>query len=198
MSRSALAWGARVAIALGVLYLGLLAWVRHASRVDQSRPVGAIVILGAAHYNGRPSPVLRARLDHALDLYRRALAPRIVVTGGTHPGDVESEAAVQRKFLIEHDVPDTAVVVIDTGATTEETMIAVADWIRGQRIDEVLLVSDGFHLARLRLEARRHALRAYTTPAPASPIAVGSRQEWTFLVREAFKVPVAALRALVP
>lgn len=192
-----MAWGGRLAVAVGVLYAAVLAWVYQASREDQRRPTSAIVILGAAHYNGRPSPVLRGRLEHALNLYRQGLAPRVVVTGGTRPGDSESEAAVQRRFLIDHDVADSAVVLIDEGSTTEETMVAVAEWLRRRRVDDVLLVSDGFHLARLRLEARRHGIRAYTTPAPSSPITAGSRREWAFLAGESVKVPVAALRALL-
>jgi uncharacterized SAM-binding protein YcdF (DUF218 family) len=196
--RPRLVWGGRIAVALGVLYGAVLAWVYHASRDDQRRPVGALVVLGAAHYNGRPSPVLRSRLDHALTLFRQGLAPRLVVTGGTRAGDSESEAAVQRRFLLEHDVADSAVVVIDAGRTTEETMVAVAAWFRRHAAGDALLVSDGFHLARLRLEAQRNSLTAYTTPTPASPIAKGSRREWMFLAREALKVPVAALRALVP
>jgi vancomycin permeability regulator SanA len=122
VKRSWLVWGGRIAVALGVLYGAVLAWVYYASRDDQRRPVGALVILGAAHYNGRPSPVLRSRLDHALTLYRLGLAPRLLVTGGTHPGDTVSEAAVQRRFLLENNVADSAVVVIDAGSTTEETM----------------------------------------------------------------------------
>lgn len=198
MKRSWLVWGGRIAVALGVLYGAVLAWVYYVSRDDQRRPVGALVILGAAHYNGRPSPVLRSRLDHALTLYRLGLAPRLLVTGGTHPGDTESEAAVQRRFLLENNVADSSVVVIEAGSTTEETMVAVAAWFRLHAAGDALLVSDGFHLARLRLEAQRNNLAAYTTPTPTSPIATGSRREWMFLAREALKVPVTALRSLLP
>jgi len=183
-----------LAVALLVAYGALLAWVVLVSREDQRRRTDAIVVLGAAHYNGRPSPVLLGRLEHALSLYREQLAPWIVVTGGTHPGDAESEASVQRRYLIEHAVPDSVVVPLEEGATTQETMAAVARWLQGQRLDTVLLVSDGFHLARLRLEARNHGVVGYTTPTLESPIARGSYREWAFLSREALKVPVTWLR----
>lgn len=183
-----------LAVALLVVYGALLAWVVFVSREDQQRSADAIVVLGAAHYNGRPSPVLLGRLEHALTLYHGRLAPWIVVTGGTHPGDAESEASVQRRYLLEHAVPDSVVVPLEEGATTQETMAAVARWLRAERLDTVLLVSDGFHLARLRLEARNNGVIGFTTPTPESPIARGSYREWTFLSREALKVPVAWLR----
>jgi uncharacterized SAM-binding protein YcdF (DUF218 family) len=182
-------------VALAALYVGVLVWVYRVSREDQRRPAAAIVVLGAAHYNGRPSPVLRGRLDHALTLYREGLAPWIVVTGGTRAGDSESEAAVQRRFLVEHAVPDSAVVPLERGSTTGQSITAVAGWMRARGIDTVLLVSDGFHLARLRLEARRNRVTAFTTPAPGSPITAGSRREWSYLASEALKVPVIWLKA---
>lgn len=181
-------------VAAAVIYAGLLAWVFQVSRDDQRRSADAIVVLGAAHYNGRPSPVLRARLEHALRLFRDGLAPHIVVTGGTHPGDAESEAAVQRRFLLAREVPDSLIVALDQGSTTEESMAALAHWMHRVDADTALLVSDAFHLARLRLEARRNGVTAYTTPASESPIARGSRREWAFLAREALKVPIIWIR----
>jgi len=185
-----------MALALLVGYGALVAWVLVVSRDDQRRPVDAIVVLGAAHYNGRPSPVLLGRLEHALALYRQGLAPSILVTGGTHPGDTESEAAVQRRFLLQHAVPDSAVIALDEGATTQATMTAVASWLRERRLKSTLLVSDGFHLARLRLEAGRRGINGFTTPAPGSPIRRGSRDEWGFLIREALKLPIIWFRPI--
>lgn len=188
--------GALPLATLLVAYGALLAWVYHVSREDQARPVDAIVVLGAAHYNGKPSPVLRGRLDHALSLYRRGLAPRLVVTGGTHAGDRESEAAVQRRYLVEHEVPDSVVVPLDQGSTTEESMVALGVWMHQHALRSALLVSDGFHLGRLRIEARRQRIQAYTSPTPASAIAAGGRLEWGYLAREALKVPVAWARQM--
>ncbi|HVX88143.1 MAG TPA: YdcF family protein, partial [Gemmatimonadales bacterium] len=134
----------------GVVYGTALALVWRAAREDQRRATGAIVVLGAAQYNGKPSPVLRARLEHALALYQEGTAPLIVVTGGIGSGDRESEATVGRRYLVGLGVPDSAVVVVAKGRDTDETIAAVALWVRERALADVLLVSDGFHLARLR------------------------------------------------
>jgi len=175
----------------GVWYGVSLALVWRAAREDERRQAGAVVVLGAAQYNGKPSPVLRARLDHALELHREGLAPLIVVTGGIGSGDRESEATVGRRYLVGQGVPDSAVVVLAKGRDTDETMVAVADWARGREISEVLLVSDAFHMARLRVVARRHGLTAWTSPATASPIS--GAKEWGYLLGEGLKLPVVYL-----
>ena len=114
----------------GVAYGVSFAMVWRAAREDQRRPAGAIVVLGAAQYNGKPSPVLKARLEHALILHGEGLAPLIVVTGGIGSGDRESEATVGRRFLVEMGIPDSLVVVLSEGRDTHETMTAVAEWVR--------------------------------------------------------------------
>lgn len=177
---------------LVLTYATSLAFVWHAAREDQARPVGAIVVLGAAQYNGRPSPVLKARLDRALALERQGIAPLMVVTGAAASGDRESEAAVERRYLVARGVADSMVVSLAKGTNTEETIAAVAAWVRERGIPDVLLVSDGFHLARLRIEARRNGLAAYTSPSTGSPI-VGSR-EWGYFLVEGAKLPVAWVR----
>jgi uncharacterized SAM-binding protein YcdF (DUF218 family) len=176
----------------GVVYGTALALVWRAAREDQRRATGAIVVLGAAQYNGKPSPVLRARLDHALSLYREGSAPLIVVTGGIGSGDRESEATVGRRYLVGLGVPDSAVVVVAKGRNTDETIAAVALWVRERALADVLLVSDGFHLARLRVVARRHGLTAWTSPTPRSPI--NGEREWGYFLAEGVKLPVAWVR----
>src|SRR5215213_4163256 len=99
-----------VVLAAVIVYTIALVMVLVVSQQDQRQPVDAIVVLGAAQYNGRPSPVLRARLNQALALYREGLAPLVVVTGGVGRGDTTSEAAVGRRYLISHGVPDTVAV----------------------------------------------------------------------------------------
>lgn len=178
-------------------YVAAFAWVYSVSRDDQQRPVDAIVVLGAAQYNGRPSPVLKARVDHALTLYRRGLAPRIVLTGGTHPGDTQSEAQVESSYLAAFGVPRDSLVSLPEGESTEASMGAVGRWALGAKAERVLLVSDAFHLGRLRIEAARWPIQAYTSPAPASPIAPGSRVELGYLAREAAKIPAAWIRAVM-
>lgn len=193
MSR-ALRWSARLLAGVLLAYLLLLLWVWRTSRLDQHARADAIVVLGAAQYNGKPSPVLKARLDHALELYREGLAPRLVVTGGIGSGDRVSEATVSRNYLRSLGVPDSALVVRPDGRTTEESMRSVGEWMTEHQLDTALLVSDPFHMARLRLEARRASIVAHTSPTRTSPIAPGSRREAEYLALEALKLPITALR----
>lgn len=179
-----------------VVYTGSLVCVLVAASADERVPADAIVVLGAAQYNGRPSPVLRARLDHARELFQDGLAPRIVVTGGTGDGDLESEAAVSQRYLVLHGVPAAQIVVAPVGRSTEESMTAVAKWLTPRGLTRVLLVSDAFHQLRLKLEARRTGLTAHVSATETSPISDRPRVELRFLLAEAWKAPIAWLRSL--
>jgi uncharacterized SAM-binding protein YcdF (DUF218 family) len=178
-------------------YAALFGWVWRVSRLDQRKPSDAIVVLGAAQYNGRPSPVLKARLDHAIDLYREGLAAVVVVTGGIGTGDRMSEAAVGHRYLRARMVPDSAIIVRPDGRTTEESIHSVAEWMHERELSRVLLVSDPFHMARLRLEARHANLDPEISPTRTSPIVPGSRTEAGYLALEALKFPIAALRTVL-
>ena len=182
-----------VVFALGAVVLawfGSLAAVVWASRHDAARPADAIVVLGAAQYNGRPSPVLKARLDHAARLFRRHFAPRIIVTGGVGTGDSVSEAAVARHYLVEGGIPDSTVRADTAGRTSEASLRGViGDLPAGAR--RVILVSDGFHMFRLGIIARRVGLDPLGSPAPMSPIRASRRTEALYLLAESFKAPVA-------
>jgi uncharacterized SAM-binding protein YcdF (DUF218 family) len=184
-----------VFLAAASIYTVALVMVLVVSQQDQSRPADAIVVLGAAQYNGRPSPVFRARLDHALQLYREGLAPRLVVTGGVGRRDTMSEATVARHYLLTRKVPARAVISQPQGRSTEASMTAVAAWLQTAHLKRVILVSDPFHMFRLRLEARRTGLEAYTSPTESSPISDNPVLELRYLAAEALKIPVAWLRA---
>jgi uncharacterized SAM-binding protein YcdF (DUF218 family) len=185
----------RLALAgLGLLFLvwlaslgAVLLWERH----DQSRPVGAIVVLGAAQYVGRPSPVLRARLDHAIALWRRGLAPLMIVTGGTGKGDTTSEAAVSQRYVVQHGVPVQAVLLETEGRTTSESMVGVSALMGSRGRRDVLLVSDPFHMLRLTIIARRHGLEPFASPTPTSPIAASPTLRWKYALSESVKAPLA-------
>ena len=181
-------------IAALAIYVSAFVGVWLVSREDQRRPVEAIVVMGAAQYNGKPSPVLRARLDHAAALYREGLAPAVVVTGGIGEGDRVSEATVGQQYLVAHQVPVRAVVVRPVGRSTLTSIRSVAEWARQHSVKRVLLVSDPFHMLRLRLEAKRVGLEPYTSPTPTSPISANWREELGFLAAEALKIPVVLLR----
>jgi uncharacterized SAM-binding protein YcdF (DUF218 family) len=168
------------------------------SRMDQQRPADAIVVLGAAQYNGRPSPVFQARLDHAAGLFDAGLAPIVVVTGGIVMGDRMSEATAGRQYLVTHGIPPDAIVLQAEGHTTAGSMEAVADYLRGEGRTHVILVSDPFHLARLHLEARRLGLVPYTSPTHTSPISANPGTELGYLLAEAAKLPVILLKEFLP
>ena len=175
----------------------LIAWVvsmvmvERAGRRDEAQEADAIVVLGAAQYVGRPSPVLRARVDHAVSLWKRGLAPTLILTGGTGVGDTTSEAAVARKYAMSRGVPDRAIVVEIKGRTTSESMRAVARIMDDREQHSVILVSDPFHMLRLSILARRFGLEPYTSPTPTSPIASNREQHWKYMVSESVKVPLA-------
>lgn len=182
-----------VVVALFVLWVisatAVLIW---ASR-DEARPAQAIVVLGAAQYAGKPSPVLRARLDHALDLWNRHLATLLILTGGTGAGDTTSEAAVGRTYARKRGVPDSAILVENEGRTTSESMRAVAGMLEVRGLQTALLVSDPFHMLRLRILARRFGFTPYTSPTQTSPISPNSEARWKYIFSESLKAPLAFL-----
>ena len=182
-----------VAAGLLALWLATVGLVLAAGARPELRPADAILVLGAAQYNGRPSPVLRARLDHALALYRRGLAPRLVLTGGVGAGDTLSEAEVARRYVLRHGVPPEAVLVERQGETSGESVRAAAALMRAYGLESALLVSDRFHMLRLELLARRAGIRPYRAPTPTSPIDRAPRLRWRFVLRESVIFPAAAL-----
>lgn len=178
-----------------VAYAASFIFVLRTGARDERQPVDAIVVLGAAQYDGRPSPVLEARLDHALILYEAGLAPIVVLTGGIGTGDTTSEAMVSKRYLETRNIPSEALVVRPEGRSTVTSMEAVAQWLDDRDLESVILVSDPFHMGRLQLEARRHAMTAYISPTRTSPISGSIRGELGFVAEEAWKVPVAWVRS---
>jgi len=189
----------RIVVALafltGVAWLASLASVVAAARRDTAAPADAIVVLGAAQYDGRPSPVFRARLDHAAALFRRGLAPLVIVTGGVGAGEVVSEAVVGRDYLLTLGLPAAALATEDAGRTSAASVRAAARRLRERGGTRAVFVSDGFHLLRLGVLARRFGLRALGSPAPGSPITPNSRRELGYILAESVKAPVALLFA---
>ncbi|MGH7751940.1 MAG: YdcF family protein [Gemmatimonadales bacterium] len=174
-------------------WVGLVVAILFAAGRDNSGPADAIVVLGAAQYNGRPSPAFRARLDHAAALYGRGFAPVVVVTGGVGEGDSLSEAQVGVAYLRAQGLPPSSLAAVPEGQTTYATLRAVAAWMPGHSKRSALLVSDDFHLFRLQLIARQLGLPARTSAAPRSPLRRSSRSYFTLVLAESFKVPVAFL-----
>lgn len=194
--RTSASLGWRLARAAVLALLG--AWLLSLALVivwgqrDTRRPANAIVVLGAAQYDGRPSPVLRARVDHAIDLWRRGLAPVLFMTGGRGEGDTTSEAAVERRYAMANGVPAAAIIVEEESRSTSESLRNVAATL-GKDARAVILVSDPFHMLRLSILARRFGLRPRTSPTRTSPISANRAAFWSYTLRESWKAPASLL-----
>src|SRR6266567_4556238 len=188
-----------LALGAGFLFCLVLGWAAVVVAValtgarDDAAPADAIAVLGAAQYNGRPSPVFRARLNHAATLFQRGLAPVILVTGGTGSRDTLSEAEVGRRYLMKLGLPGEGAVALPAGSSTYSSVAGVARWFATKNTKRVLLVSDGFHMLRLKIIATRLGLAAFTSPTPSSPIRSNARLNAGYLLAEGFKVPVTWL-----
>ena len=185
-----LRWGVRalvVVLALGVAYL-LVTFVQvwRASGQDGARPAQAIVVLGAAQYDGVPSPALANRLDHAAQLYRDGIAPLIVVTGGRQEGDRFTEAEASANYLAALGVPGDAIERETTGQSSWESLASAAGFLQEDGIDDVVLVSDGYHAMRIAGIADELGLDAAVSPAPGD-------SSFTDLARETVAVAVGRI-----
>jgi len=155
-----------IAVVLGAI--GWVAWVDrqihyYADR-NEARPADAIAVFGAAEYDGRPSPVLRARLDHALALYQEKIAPLVITLGGGDPADRHSEGGVGHDYLMAHGVPDAAIIAETESQNTEESAKRLAVIARANNLKNLVVVSDGTHLFRVHALCSAMGLNVYTSP----------------------------------
>jgi len=194
VSRFARVVGLLVTISLvyGCINVAQVWWV---GKSDQARSVDAIVVLGVAQYDGRPSPQLQARLDHALALWQEGLSPLVITTGGNQPGDRFTEAEASANYLMEGlmsvAVPAESIVQENSGSTTRESLIAVRNIMQDRGLHSVLIVTDPYHSLRSRLIAQDLGLVAYVSPTRTSPLRGASAVSRH--VREALGVAVANL-----
>ena len=185
-----------VSLVYGCVNVAQVWWV---GRSDQARAVEAIVVLGVAQYDGRPSPQLQARLDHALALWQEDLSPLVITTGGNQPGDRFTEAETSANYLIEGSIDGSLVVAVpaesivqeNSGSTTRESLIAVRNIMQDRGLHSVLIVTDPYHSLRSRLIAQDLGLVAYVSPTRTSPLRGASAVSRH--VREALGVAVAHL-----
>ena len=154
------------AVVLAVLaWGGYLAWrVWTVAAHDEARPADVIVVFGAAEYRGRPSPVLRARLDRALDLYRRGYAPLIITAGGAGGDPHFTEAGVGRDYLAGNGVPSENIHMEDQSSSTAETVLAVAEIMRRANLRTCVVASDEYHLFRIKRQFATMGVTAYGAP----------------------------------
>jgi len=151
-----------VAFAIAVVYVS--AEVARQAKVDEARSADVILVLGAAEYRGRPSPVLRARLDHALELYQRGLAPHILTTGGAGGDPVYTEGGVGQLYLVTRGVPSEAIIVEREGESTVYSIAAAAEIMRRMGLKSCIVVSDGYHIFRVKKMLESRGITAYGSP----------------------------------
>ena len=151
---------------------------------DSRRQADAIVVLGAAQYNGRPSEVLAARLDHAIDLYKEGDAPWFVVTGGKLPGDRTTEAATERAYAITSGVPASAILEENTGGTTLESMQNVRAIFSAHGLNSAVFVSDRSHMLRVLRLAQDQDIEAWASPTETSPDDIDPNLRWNSTLHE--------------
>lgn len=161
-----------IAAAVVVYFLATLWWVHRVGTSDQARPVDAIVVLGAAQYDGRPSPQLAARLDHVVELWEQGLAPLVVTTGGNQPGDRFTEAEASANYLVARGLPADSIVQVE-GGSSYDSLEMVRNELRARGLGSVLLVSDPYHSLRIRLISQELGLTAYVSPTLTSPVGGG-------------------------
>ena|SRR5258706_1865755 len=170
-------------IAVGVLALALAAAfavifrtareIERQSTVDEARPADIILVLGAAEYRGRPSPVLEARLNHALFLYHQGLAPRILTTGGAGGDPTFTEGEVARAYLSKHGIPSEAIIVESESESTVHSIAAAAEIMRRMNLTSCIVVSDGYHIYRVKKMLEFKGVNVYGSPRPEQP-----REDW--------------------
>jgi uncharacterized SAM-binding protein YcdF (DUF218 family) len=186
---------ARAGALAGLGYLGLVTLrIRAQSTVDEAREADVIVVMGAAEYRGKPSPVLKARLDHAYGLYEKKLAPRIVTTGGAGGDPVFTEGTVGRNYLIGKGVPSEAIILEAEGETTVHSTVAVAEIMTRMGLKSCILVSDGYHIFRAKKMLEARGMRVYGSPRAIKPEA--GWKDWWLYARQA--VGYGLWRAGVP
>ena len=159
-----------VALVSIAYYAVTLYQVHSTGRGDQARRVDAIVVMGAAQYDGRPSPQLAARLDHAVDLWSAGLGEVLVVTGGNQPGDRFTEAEASANYLIDRGVPAESILQESVGHSSYASLDGVSKMLHDRGLLRVLLVTDPFHSLRSRLIAQELGLVAYVSPTRTSPV----------------------------
>ena len=157
----------------GLLAVGVVGWVlwvngqiQYYAQLDEARPADAIAIFGAAEYDGHPSPVFRARLDHGLTLYRQGTAPLIITLGGAEEEDSHSEGGVGHDYLLAQGIPEGRIIAETQSSDTKESVERLAVIARANHLQRIVVVSDGTHLFRIHALCGEGGLDVYTSPRP--------------------------------
>lgn len=154
------------------------------AQIDNAEPADAIVVLGAAAYEGKPSPVLQARLDHAYELFNKKMSPLIITTGGTYSGEKLSEGATGKQYLIILGVPVSKIIAEENSSTTRQNIMRAAEIAKAQSLKKIILVSDPFHMYRAIRIAKDFDIDVFSSPTLSSPISKNKWLEFQYMLRE--------------
>ena len=181
MKRAIAGGAALLAISLLGYLLYVAQQIENQSSVDEARPADVILVLGAAEYRGHPSPVLQGRLNHALLLYLRHQAPYILTTGGAGGDPRFTEGEVGRDYLVRHGVPPESIIVEPEGATTAQSVAAAAEIMHNMNLSSCIVVSDGYHIFRVKRLLQANGIRVFGSPRPSEGTSSPAALEWLYL-----------------
>jgi uncharacterized SAM-binding protein YcdF (DUF218 family) len=181
--RSSFRVACAVAIAMCLYAVITFVSILSVGHSDNGESADAVVVMGAAQYDGTPSPLLESRLQHALDLYMQGRVRVIAVTGGKIPGDRFTEAATSHRWLTDRGVPSSAIVREDIGRSTWESLQSLAPVLRSNKIQSVLVSTDRWHMQRCLLSLRELGVRAMPSATATSPLQ-GVQRAWGKYAKE--------------
>lgn len=184
-ARRGFRWLVRLAALLGLWLLGVAIYIVWVGDRDQAAPADAIIVLGAAAYDAKPSPVFEERIRHGLDLYQRGYAPTLIFTGGFGNGARFAESQVARRYALRHDVPADAILIETVSRTTRQNLIEARRLMREHGLHRVIVVSDPLHMARALRLCQELQIDALASSTPSSRFR-SFQTRWRFLLQELY------------
>ena len=172
-----------ILIAVGlVIYVGLVVRIYSYINVDERQNSDVIVVMGASQWNGQPSPVFKARLDHAFLLYQEGLASKLILTGGVGSGEIKSESQVGKNYLLRKDVKEQDIIIEEIGHTSWQSLNQIVSIMKKEDLDSAIVVSDGFHIMRLKRMMKDLGIKSYFSSVADGPI--GKLSELKYVLRD--------------
>ena len=184
--RGVFGWTWRLLLVVLFWLAGVAAYITWVGQRDDARPADAIIVLGAAAYDARPSPVFEERIRHGIDLYRRGLAPKLIFTGGYGGvGARFSESQVARRYALRQGVPDKAILIESLSRNTHDNLRQASLLMQQHQLHDVIVVSDPLHMARALRISKELGIRAVGSPTPTSRFRTFATR-WRFLLQEVY------------
>ena len=184
--RGVLGWTWRLLVLLVLWLVGVAGYIAWTGQRDDARPADAIIVLGAAAYDAKPSPVFEERIRHGIDLYKRGLAPKIIFTGGYGGAGARfSESQVARRYALRNGVPDKAILIESVSRNTHDNLRQASRLMQQHDLHRVVIVSDPLHMARALRISRELGIQAVGSPTPTSRFRTFATR-WRFLAAEVY------------